>query len=714
MSAGELQLARAPRPPARSGGWACLAHRDPNDAQSAVVADWRGCLRVTPLGEGGDPPAGGGPAAGHFQLELRDADGEPKPLARPMVGLGLVPQKPGEVVFAIEGMRNPLYAKLPEDRPGAPPATVFRLGGAAVCHSGAVSCLAVSADGFNVATGGHEGTVVVWQLVDGSVGAMVPKAHLRGVASIAFAASNVLVTGGKEGDIRVWEMFGNRLRVVHSLCSPGGAPVTCVAIFSTAKPQPVDSTAPASVLEAVRDARALDPASSRNFLAAGTSDGTTVLWTASHVTQDRWRQVAVVQQARGAHVTHLAFRADGCTLAVGMGAGPGGESVQVYDTAFGRSVGKVPLRGPVVGCEYTDDAAGANASEELFICDDMGGPVLFGGETLVQSSTSFAAAPVGGRTQKGGAPAPVEAIELEPEIPREPLFVNPVLDETKALLSQVTRTLAPDAGAEGNWPWDRSEPEPEAPEEPRVIVDVPPPAAQAPGRRRWDEAGAPAPLAPQPRAPGAYLRAQIAAAEAEASGRGLRVVGAKALPAGGFLKAPGPLIIPPVMNASSPQYPKSPGSTRTPRLDPKSDRRARLPAGNPAKHPALFSSRKLQEKVLEIESETFEGSQAAAMVDQLLAVDEGLVGKVAAMGAEFSREAKKYSALPTVQGRAQSAVPRKVPKQVDPRWVASLENKPRMEDLWRLEDRLPHQCNTSLFEVPEALSSAMMAFIPIP
>ena len=102
------------------------------------------------------------------------------------------------------------------------------------------------------------------------------------------------------------------------------------------------------------------------------------------------------------------------------------------------------------------------------------------------------------------------------------------------------------------------------------------------------------------------------------------------------------------------------------------------------------------------------------MVDQLLAVDEGLVGKVAAMGAEFSREAKKYSALPTVQGRAQSAVPRKVPKQVDPRWVASLENKPRMEDLWRLEDRLPHQCNTSLFEVPEALSSAMMAFIPIP
>ena len=66
-----------------------------------------------------------------------------------------------------------------------------------------------------------------------------------------------------------------------------------------------------------------------------------------------------------------------------------------------------------------------------------------------------------------------------------------------------------------------------------------------------------------------------------------------------------------MMNASSPQYPKSPGSTRTPRLDPKSDRRARLPAGNPAKHPALFSSRKLQEKVLEIESETFEGSQDA-------------------------------------------------------------------------------------------------------
>ena len=43
----------------------------------------------------------------------------------------------------------------------------------------------------------------------------------------------MLLTGGKDGDIRVWEMFGNRLRVVHSLCSPGGAPVTCVAIFLT-------------------------------------------------------------------------------------------------------------------------------------------------------------------------------------------------------------------------------------------------------------------------------------------------------------------------------------------------------------------------------------------------------------------------------------------------------------------------------------------------
>lgn len=32
---------------------------------------------------------------------------------------------------------------------------------------------------------------------------------------------------------------------------------------------------------------------------------------------------------------------------------------------------------------------------------------------------------------------------------------------------------------------------------------------------------------------------------------------------------------------------------------------------------------------------------------------------------------------------------RAVPKQLDPRWVASRDDKPKVETLWQVEDRLP-------------------------
>ena len=46
------------------------------------------------------------------------------------------------------------------------------------------------------------------------------------------------------------------------------------------------------------------------------------------------------------------------------------------------------------------------------------------------------------------------------------------------------------------------------------------------------------------------------------------------------------------------------------------------------------------------------------------------------------------------------SLPRKVLKQIDPKWVASLATKPQMSDLWVLEDRMPHVCSEGAFKTP--------------
>jgi len=110
----------------------------------------------------------------------------------------------------------------------------------------------------------------------------------------------------------------------------------------------------------------------------------------------------------------------------------------------------------------------------------------------------------------------------------------------------------------------------------------------------------------------------------------------------------------------------------------------------------MYSSARLQRRVRRIQAEEFDPRSPDHVGKEL---DAGVVAaEEATAQAHFGQDDRKYCGLTPIEGAVPEELPRKVPKQVDPRWVASLAAKPQMSDLWVLEERLPHVCSEGAWE----------------
>ena len=67
-----------------------------------------------------------------------------------------------------------------------------------------------------------------------------------------------------------------------------------------------------------------------------------------------------------------------------------------------------------------------------------------------------------------------------------------------------------------------------------------------------------------------------------------------------------------------------------------------------------------------------------------------------------------YNGLAPIVDKVPGKKPRKVPKQVDPSWSESIKVKPKIEDCWRREERVPQICELEVKSVPDYLDLVMV------
>jgi WD40 repeat protein/serine/threonine protein kinase len=207
-------------------------------------------------------------------------------------------------------------------------------------HTGIWFTAAFSPDSLVLATGERdENTVVLWDVATGRVRATLP-GHAGGVRAVAFdPVRPVLATGGNDGSVRLWSLvdlapshaiLGHGTRATALAYSPDGRYLATGD--STGKMRLYRAEDASQLMErqgAGTELRALAFAKGGEQIAATSAEGTLVVWDAA----GGWRQ-RVVQRGPEGSVVDIAYSPDGLQLAHASGRG----SLALWDrkTSVGR------------------------------------------------------------------------------------------------------------------------------------------------------------------------------------------------------------------------------------------------------------------------------------------------------------------------------------------------------------------------------------------
>ncbi|KAL4246695.1 WD repeat PWP2 family protein, partial [Abortiporus biennis] len=233
-----------------------------------------------------------------------------------------------------------------------------------------MNTLAYAPDGQNVATGGDDGKVKLWNTTSGFCFVTFSE-HSAAVSAVEFAKQGqVLFTASLDGTVRAFDLI--RYRNFRTFTSPSPVQFSCLAVDPSGEVVAAGSTDSFEVfLWSVQTGKLLDvltgheaPISSLafsptgNLLASGSWDKTVRVWTVFG------RSRAVEPYQLSADVLAVAFRPDGKELAASTLDG----QVIFFDVELGKQSSVIDGRKDVSGGRKADDrmAAANNSSGKSY------------------------------------------------------------------------------------------------------------------------------------------------------------------------------------------------------------------------------------------------------------------------------------------------------------------------------------------------------------